>query len=62
MFLGEEYEVSEHIKFIARDRDGEVWGYDRQPEINNNGDWYARNGTNEFLAQSNVNMICVEIE
>lgn len=61
-FLGEEYEVSDYIKFIARDSDGGVWGFDKRPEININGDWYSRNGTNEFLATTSVSTVCMEIK
>lgn len=61
MFLGVEYEVSDYIKFIARDMDGEVWGFDVQPELKS-GTWYARNGCNEFLTAGDLSPICEEIK
>ena len=32
VYMGQEYEVEDWVNYVAMDEDGEIWGYESEPE------------------------------
>ena len=47
-YRGKEYEVADCVNFLAKDSDGQIWGFENEPFLNDYGDW-ATASTEEFM-------------
>lgn len=48
-YRGEQYEVEDWVNFVAMDADGDIYGYEHEPKINQYGQWELPSGDNYYL-------------
>lgn len=51
-FEGQEYDARDWVRYVARDRNGVVWGHECIPEAYTSG-WYSNGMSCELIRSSN---------